>query len=129
MGQQQLLLIVLGIIVVGIAIVVGINMFSTSAREVNRDLVISVLTSLSTDVQAYYIKETQFGGGGGTYKGWQVPAELKRHESGKRFVKATVRKNRVILTGYGTEKGRNGRSPVRVRSIIRPTGFRMQIKN
>ena len=31
MGQQQLLLIVLGVIVVGIAVVVGINLFSANA--------------------------------------------------------------------------------------------------
>ena len=37
MGQQQLLLIVLGVIVVGIAVAVGMNQFSTSATEANRD--------------------------------------------------------------------------------------------
>ncbi len=32
MGQQQLLLIVLGVIVVGIAVVVGINLFNANAE-------------------------------------------------------------------------------------------------
>ncbi len=31
MGQQQLLLIVLGVIIVGIAVVVGINVFTASS--------------------------------------------------------------------------------------------------
>ena len=33
MGQQQLLLIILSVIIVGIAIAVGINMFQTNAVD------------------------------------------------------------------------------------------------
>ena len=47
MGQQQLLLIVLGVIVVGIAVVVGINLFNANATAANRDGVISDLNNLS----------------------------------------------------------------------------------
>ena len=36
MGQQQLLLIVLGVIVVGIAVVVGINLFNANAEYAER---------------------------------------------------------------------------------------------
>jgi hypothetical protein len=32
LGQQQLLLIVLGVIIVGVAVVVGINLFNAHAR-------------------------------------------------------------------------------------------------
>jgi len=129
MGQQQLLLIVLGIIVVGIATVVGINLFSTSATEVNRDQIISLLTSLSSDVHAYYVKDTQYGGGGGSYTGWKVPNSFKKHENSKRYIKANVRKNRIALIGFGTEIGNNGRSPVKVRLIVRPTGTQIRILN
>ena len=44
MGQQQLLLIILGVIVVGIAVAVGITMFSDSAISANRDAVTNDLT-------------------------------------------------------------------------------------
>ena len=81
MGQQQLLLIVLGIIVVGIATIVGINLFSTTSTEVGRDQVISVLTSLSSDAQAYYLKEKQYGGGGSSYKGWKLPKSFKKYSN------------------------------------------------
>ena len=36
MGQQQLLLIVVGVIIVGIAVVAGINVFSTFAVNAKR---------------------------------------------------------------------------------------------
>jgi len=46
MGQQQLLLIVLGVIIVGIAVVVGINLFNANATNANRDGVISDLNKI-----------------------------------------------------------------------------------
>ncbi len=67
MGHQQLLLIMLGTIVVICAIAIGINLLSASAPDINRDHVISVLTTLSSDVHAYYKKQINFGGGGGSY--------------------------------------------------------------
>ena len=130
MGQQQLLLIVLGTIVVVIAVAIGIDLFSASAPDANRDLIISVLTSLSADAHAFYQKDKQFGGGGDSYVGWKLPKSFEKHENTKkRFVKARVRKNRIVFTGYGTEIGRNGRSPVRVRLILRPTGSQIRIQN
>ena len=41
MGQQQLLLIVLGVIVVGIAVVVGINLFNANAESSTQDSIVS----------------------------------------------------------------------------------------
>ena len=40
MGQQQLLLIVLGVILVGIAIILGVNLFRANAVESKRNNVI-----------------------------------------------------------------------------------------
>jgi len=63
-GQQQLLLIILGVVVVGIAIAVGITMFADSAASSNRDEVVADLLNLSARAQAYYRKPTTNGGGG-----------------------------------------------------------------
>ncbi len=41
MGQQQLLLIILGVIIVGIAVAVGITMFQDNAVDQNRSAVIA----------------------------------------------------------------------------------------
>ena len=41
MGQQQLLLIVLGVIIVGVAIVAGIAMFNAGAEESAKDELVS----------------------------------------------------------------------------------------
>lgn len=67
MGQQQLLLIVLGAVIVGIAVVVGINMFGSSAEQANIDAVRADVLTFASSAQAYYKKPTMLGGGGNDF--------------------------------------------------------------
>jgi Tfp pilus assembly protein PilE len=69
MGQQQLLLIVLGVIVVGIAVVVGIQMFGEQSASSNLDSVVSDLQNLAARAHQYYSKPTQMGGGSRSFVG------------------------------------------------------------
>ena len=64
MGQQQLLLIVLGVIIVGIAVAVGIQMFSSSAATANFDAVVNDLQKMASDSQGWFRKPVSLGGGG-----------------------------------------------------------------
>jgi hypothetical protein len=102
MGQQQLLLIVLGVIVVGIAVVVGINLFTANAVSSNRDGVVADLNSLGAMAQQHYRKPTAMGGGGYTFTGWTVPNELDTTPNG--IYTATVAAQSVTLVGKGNEK-------------------------
>ena len=106
MGQQQLLLIVLGVIVVGIAVVVGINLFNANAVSSNRDGVVSDLNNLGAMAQQFYKKPTSMGGGGNTFTGWTLPAELDTTANGNYAV--TVAAQAVTIQGYGTENAPNG---------------------
>ena len=76
MGQQQLLLIVLGVIIVGIAVVVGINLFNANAEESAKDGVVSDCTNLGAMAQQYYKKPLSMGGGGNQFDGFTIPANL-----------------------------------------------------
>ena len=67
MGQQQLLLIVLGVIVVGIAVVVGISAFGKNAEQSNRDAVANDLVSIAAQAQQVFRRPVQLGGKGGTF--------------------------------------------------------------
>jgi Tfp pilus assembly protein PilE len=118
MGQQQLLLIVLGVIIVGIAVVVGINVFTASSSQANRDAVISDLTNLASLAQQYYRKPTALGGGGNTFTGWTVPASLDT--TGNGVYTATVTAQSVTLVGTGNEKGNNGTGKVQVTMVVGP---------
>jgi hypothetical protein len=74
MGQQQLLLIILGVIVVGIAVAVGITMFSDSAISANRDALTNDLVNLASRAQQYYRRPVALGGGGYTFSGLTADA-------------------------------------------------------
>jgi hypothetical protein len=67
MGQQQLLLLVLSAIIVGVSIVVGINMFSTNAYQANRENVIQEAVNIGAKAQQWYRKPATLGGGGRSF--------------------------------------------------------------
>src|SRR5664280_115027 len=102
MGQQQLLLIVLGVIVVGIAVVVGINLFTANAVSANRDGVVADLTNLGTMAQQYYRKPTAMGGGGNTFTGWSIVG-TKLDTTPNGVYVPTVAAQSISIVGTGNE--------------------------
>lgn len=76
MGQQQLLLVILVTIIVGIATVVAINTFGGAADSANLDAVRQDIASIAAGAQAYYQKPEMLGGGGKTFEGisFRTPA-------------------------------------------------------
>ena len=73
MGQQQLLLIILGVIIVGVAIAVGISQFGTNAVKSAKDAIASDMSNLAADAFQYKIKPTNLGGGNGKFTGYTAP--------------------------------------------------------
>jgi len=63
MGQQQLLLLVLGIVIVGLAVVVGIQAFSENMKKANSDALVNDAIRIASDAQAWKLKPAAFGGG------------------------------------------------------------------
>jgi hypothetical protein len=74
MGTQQLLLIVLGVIIVGIAVVVGIQIFGTQMDVASKDAILNDCLRLAADAQGYYNKTTMQGGGGRAFDGLTLAA-------------------------------------------------------
>ena len=62
MGQQQLLLLVLGIVIVGLAVVVGIQAFSENQKKANADALVMTGMRIATEAQAWLRKPAAFGG-------------------------------------------------------------------
>ncbi len=67
MGQQQLLLVILVTIIVGIATVVAIDTFSGAASAANLDAVRQDVASISGGAQGFYLKPKMLGGGGSDF--------------------------------------------------------------
>ena len=129
MSQQQLLLIALGIILVGISIAVGMNQFSSSAVEANQDRLISDLNFLSVVAQAYYKMPASYGGGGQSFTGWEFPEYFKNYESGKIKANISLRGDVIKITATGTEIGMDGKKKVEIELKVKPTIIKIKINN
>ena len=110
MGQQQLLLIILGVIVVGIAVAVGITMFNDSAVSANRDAVTNDLINLASRAQQFYRRPTALGGGGGSFATLTDISQIAKTKKGSALVNGNgsytlATGNPVLITGVGTEYG------------------------
>ncbi len=104
MGQQQLLLLILSAVIVGVAIVMGINMFAENAGQANQDAVMQDVLTMASRAQAWYRRPAQLGGGGRTYVGMTL-ADLNfdaANSNGTYSVSGGTATN-VTLTGVGTE--------------------------
>jgi len=67
MGQQQLLLLVLSTVIVGLATVAGIQAFSENQAQSNADALTQQALNYASDLQAHYQKPEQFGGSGSSW--------------------------------------------------------------
>ena len=117
MGQQQLLLIVLGVIIVGIAVVVGINLFNANAEEAAKDGVVSDCTNLGAMAQQFYKKPLSMGGGGKSFLGWSIPSQMITTINGN-FMTASIQADEVSIIGTGSEVVTSGDS-IRVETVVR----------
>ena len=62
MGQQQLILLVLATVIVGLAIVVGIAAFTQGGDRANADAMIQDAVTIASDIQSTIRKPAPFGG-------------------------------------------------------------------
>lgn len=145
MGQQQLLLIILGVIIVGIAIAVGITMFQTSAAESNRQAIISDCMNLGARAQRYFRTPTALAGGGQNFQGFFLtPGEADNAngtfnstttlpsamttvvaEADSISTSATT----IYIEASGTETGNDGTNPAKVYVTVSGTAITTSILN
>lgn len=74
MGQNQLLMLVLSTIIVGVAATVGISQFSENALTANRDALATDCQRIVASAQQWYRKPVSLGGGGNAYTGLTLAA-------------------------------------------------------
>jgi len=63
MGYQQILMIVIGVIIIGLSTTVGLSMFNHEMTRLNRQAVISDMNIFAGVANAYYKAPASYGGG------------------------------------------------------------------
>ena len=127
MGSQQLLLIVLGIIVVGLMIFAGATMMRSYSESSNREQIIANMYDLGILAEAYFKKTAAAGGGGGSFIGWEIPSQLKNTSAGT--FEQSVNDKSVDISCNGKYIGRNETTVVRVTAHIDSDGIRITVIN
>lgn len=122
MGTQQILLIVLSVIIVGIAVAVGITMFNAQATNSNRQAIMSDMNNLAASALAYYKTPVSHGGGGGAWGsdvdpigqwlGYDYDTGDDECTTGNGSFVLTVASDVLTITGLGSEIGNDGSAEV-----------------
>lgn len=153
MGQQQLLLIVLGVIIVGIAVVVGLTLFQNRMAEMNRNALINDVVNLASKAQRHYKVSSYLGGGcnqdfdgltlsigeqennNGSFRFTTPAASATKVLSapsavvGNTIVPASSSTTTLYITGYGTEKGDDGVNLVQVYATVTGNSLSTSVVN
>ncbi|MCK4359443.1 MAG: hypothetical protein KAW92_12020 [Candidatus Cloacimonetes bacterium] len=130
MGTQQILLVVLSVIIVGVAVAVGITMFGTQAENANRQAVLGDLQNFGSSAMGFYKTPTGMGGGGSGTPGFALAALCKyigfttgglysNDNGGYTLTRtsATV----IKIVGLGTEVGQDGSGKVKATLTVTAT--------
>jgi hypothetical protein len=124
MGQQQLLLIILGVVVVGIAITIGLTMFSDNAVSSNRDAMSTDMMHLAAKARHYYGRPISMGGGSHSFVGITmdklVTSGFADNVNG-RYSISTVSATEVVFLGIGKVPTGNSDSTKLVLRVL-PSG-------
>lgn len=88
MGQQQLLLIIAGVIIVALAVTVALSIVNSNAEEKAKDELVSQVSIIGANAQQWYRRPVGLKGGGGAFntsKGadssYQIPHLLNHTEN------------------------------------------------
>lgn len=117
MGQTQILLIVLSVILVGVSVAVGIDQFSENALTSNRDAVASDCQRIISQSMQWYRKPSSLGGGGKDFTASggltfsKIGADSTNENGG--YSLSVTDANNITIVGTGNETKSDG-NPVQV---------------
>lgn len=104
MGTQQLLLIIIGVIIVGIGVVIAIGIFGSGHEQANRDAMAIDCMRLAIGAKGYYHKPHFLGGGECSFIGVTFPLcgwKYAYNDNGQ-YSFSSIAQNQLTIQGVGT---------------------------
>ena len=107
MGQHQLLLIILGTIIVGVAVIVGINEFTKAAVNAEIDALLKNINNIGAAASTYWSKPAVAGGGARTFVGTSNVTTFGADSSNANgvYVMSSVTATQFTLIATGSNEG------------------------
>lgn len=126
MGQQQLLLIVLSVIIVAIAVITGINMFQQNAQSFKRDQMINEAMTISADARKFWFLPLRSGGGGNSFLNYRIPEGLSVSETAIYSLTDVTAGSLKIV---GTDRNRQmGSDAVTITVVVYPESSNLELE-
>jgi hypothetical protein len=98
MGQSQLLIIAISVLIIGIAILTGAGFFQADDVDANKKAMINDINHIAANAVRYYRRIPALGGGGYSYNGYIVPAGYQSDLNG-RYAASVVTPSELRITG------------------------------
>ncbi|MBI4428316.1 MAG: hypothetical protein HY562_04285 [Ignavibacteriales bacterium] len=102
MGQQQLILVLLAIMVIGIAIAAGLGLFTSNQAEQNKVTIINDINNIRAMAYKYRVRPTAMAGGAGSYEGFTLPGGFASNENANYTLNVTADEIVVTATSHVT---------------------------
>jgi hypothetical protein len=83
MGQSQLLMIAISVLIIGIAILAGAGFFSDDNVDANKKAMINDFHHIAINAVRYYRRIPALGGGGYKYSGFILPGGYRSNLNGR----------------------------------------------
>jgi hypothetical protein len=128
MGNQQILLIVLSVVIIGIAISTGFTMMKYKNIAANREAIIQDMYNLATQSIIFYKTPVNQGGGGGSWNtdyfyqtcGFPLTKNGKRIITNNGEIRITENvKGQLIIDGFGSQIGIEEEDAIRARLTLK----------
>lgn len=123
MGQQQLLLLILAAVIVGVAITLGINMFAQNSAQANQEAVMQDVLTIASRAQAWYRRPVQMGGGGRDWTAGGGVSLIKLNfpvTNANGSYSLTAAPNELTIVGTGVESGDANPDLLTITAVITP---------
>jgi hypothetical protein len=126
MGYQEFLMLILAVLIIGVAVSVGLDMFNQNSRNINRQAIISEMNIYASVANAFYKTPASLGGGGRTWDvdrlgywlGFNYDPITNTTSSNNGSYTFSSSRDILIIIGVGTETGNNGSTNVQATMTI-----------
>ncbi len=128
MGQAQLLLVILGVLLVGVAIFIGVELSQQNSVSSVRDAVLTDLNNFAARALAYYTKPATQGGGNKSFDGVTMSMifPMGQNVNGRYYIESAAGDNCAIV---GVGNAISGTDSIRMRVRITPQRNTIEIIN
>jgi len=101
------------------------SLFRAHAISSKRDILTNETIDMAAQAIAYYKRAKEFGGGGKSFIGWQIPSQVQNTINGS-YIISDVHDNHVVLIATGTEIV-TGSDSIQVQTTVYPDGYQIEI--